>query len=92
MARGAETALYELPNERFDALPKSVVAFRQKTLSNFVATDAQRFEIAFADTSAPGSTQVVTVSGDRDDDGLDHAARADGGPVSRRASSPSSRV
>ena len=69
VARGAEKALYEIPNERFDALPKSVVAFRQRTLANFVATDAQRFEIAFADASAQGSSQVVTITGESDDAG-----------------------
>jgi hypothetical protein len=69
VARGAEKALYRVPNERFDALPKSVVAFRWRTLSNFVATDAQRFEISFADASAQGSSQAVTISGESSDAG-----------------------
>jgi hypothetical protein len=69
VARGAETSLYKIPNERFDALPKSVVAFRWKSLSKFVATDAQRFEISFADASAEGSSQVVTITGESSDAG-----------------------
>jgi hypothetical protein len=69
VARGAETALYKIATERFDALPKSVVAFRWKTLSNFVATDAQRFEISFADVSAKGSSQAVTITGENGDAG-----------------------
>ena len=67
--RGAESALYQIPNERFDKLPKTVVAFRFKSLANFVATDAQRFEISYADPSAQGATQVVTITGENSDAG-----------------------
>jgi hypothetical protein len=66
-ARGAETAVYRIPNERFDKLPKQVVAFRFRDLAKFVATDAQRFEISWADPSASGSSQVVTVTGTSSD-------------------------
>lgn len=69
VARGVEKNLYKIPNESFDALPKSAVAFRWKTLSNFVATDARRFEVSFSDASAQGSSQVVTVTGEHDDAG-----------------------
>ncbi|RIK99997.1 MAG: hypothetical protein DCC71_19515 [Proteobacteria bacterium] len=62
MARAAEPALYRIPTERFDTLPKRVVAFRFKELSRFVATDAQRFEISFSDP-AQQSSQVATVEG-----------------------------
>jgi len=67
--RGAESALYQIPNERFDKLPKTVVAFRFKSLGNFVATDAQRFEISYTDPSAQAATQVVTIKGENSDAG-----------------------
>jgi len=62
-ARGGDPFLYKLPNDRFDKLPKTVVAFRQKDLSTFVATDAQRFEISYADPNA-SSSQSVTIEGE----------------------------
>jgi len=67
VARGAETALYKVPNERFDKLPKTAVAFREKQLARFVATDAQRFEITYADpqsASDGASSQSVTIEGE----------------------------
>jgi hypothetical protein len=67
-ARGAESALYQIPNERFDKLPKTVVAFRSSR-SPSVATDAQRFEISYADPSAQNATQVVTITGENSDAG-----------------------
>jgi len=67
--RGAEASLYQIPNERFDKLPKTVVAFRWKSLANFVATDAQRFEILYTDSTAQGASQVVTITGDNSDAG-----------------------
>ncbi len=67
--RGAEASLYQIPNERFDKLPKTVAAFRWKSLANFVATDAQRFEITFSDSAAQGASQVVTITGENSDAG-----------------------
>ena len=67
--RGAEASLYQIPNERFDKLPKTVVAFRWKSLANFVATDAQRFEISYADPAAQGASRVVTITGENSDAG-----------------------
>jgi hypothetical protein len=67
--RGAEASLYQIPNERFDKLPKTVVAFRWKSLANFVATDAQRFEITYTDSAAQGASQVVTITGESSDAG-----------------------
>jgi hypothetical protein len=67
--RGAESSLYQIPNERFDKLPKTVVAFRWKSLANFVATDAQRFEITYTDSAAQGASQVVTITGESSDAG-----------------------
>jgi hypothetical protein len=61
--RSGDPFLYKLPNDRFDKLPKTVVAFRKKDLSHFVATDAQRFEITYADPNA-ASSQSVTISGE----------------------------
>ncbi len=69
VARGAEPSLYQLPNERFDKLPKTVVAFRWKSLASFVATDAQRFEILYSDSTAQGASQVVTITGENSDAG-----------------------
>ena len=69
VARGAESALYKIPNERFDKLPKTVAAFRWKSLANFVATDAQRFEITYSDSSAQGASQAVTITGENSDAG-----------------------
>jgi len=70
-ARGAERALYKIPNDRFDKLPKTVVAFRQKELAKFVATDAQRFELVFEDeaAAAKGQSAAVTLTGERKDTG-----------------------
>jgi hypothetical protein len=68
-ARGAEASLYQIPNERFDKLPKTVVAFRWKSLANFVATDAQRFEILYSDSAAHGASQAVTITGENSDAG-----------------------
>ena len=67
--RGAEASLYQIPNERFDKLPKTVAAFRWKSLANFVATDAQRFEISYADPAAQGASRVVTITGESSDAG-----------------------
>lgn len=70
VVRGAEASLYQVPDERYEKLPKSVVAFRYKTLASFVATDAQRFELSFTDPGAEGASQVVTVEGaSKDGDG-----------------------
>jgi hypothetical protein len=63
VVRGAEPALYQVPDERYEKLPKTVVAFRHKTLASFIATDAQRFELSFADPGAEGASQVVTIEG-----------------------------
>lgn len=62
-ARGAEPFVYKVPADRFDKLPRSVVAFRFKELARFVATDAQRFEITWSDPAA-ASSQSVTVTGE----------------------------
>ena len=67
VARGSEPALYQIPVDRFDKLPKTVVAFRQKTLSHFVATDAQRFEITYAEPGAQ-SSQTAKVEGEAQGD------------------------
>jgi hypothetical protein len=56
-----------VPDERYEKLPKGVVAFRHKTLASFIATDAQRFELSFADPGADGASQVVTIEGTSSD-------------------------
>jgi len=70
-ARGAERSIYKIPNDRFAKLPKTVVAFRQKELAKFAASDAQRFELVFDDESAAakGQSRAFTLTGDRKDAG-----------------------
>jgi hypothetical protein len=70
-ARGAERTIYKIPADRFDKLPKTVVAFREKQLAKFVASDAQRFELVFQDEAAAAGAQsrAVTVTGERHDAG-----------------------
>jgi len=67
VARGAEPELYKIPVERFDKLPKTVVAFRQKDLARFIATDARKFEITYSDPGA-ASSQSVTIEGESSGD------------------------
>lgn len=69
--KAAETALYKIPEDRFQKLPKKVEAFRFKQLSNYVASDAERFELIFPDPAAAsaGASEVVTITGTRSDAG-----------------------
>jgi len=69
LARGAEASLYRIGGDRFDALPRRVVDFRFKELTDFVAGDAVRFEIDFHDTGADGSSRVETLVGELGDGG-----------------------
>jgi hypothetical protein len=75
-ARGAEAALYEIPEERFQKLPKKLVAFRFKQLADFAPADATRFELVFADPEAKAESRVVTVTGERGDSGWTTAPEA----------------
>ena len=69
--RAAEPVLYEIPDDRFQKLPKTLDAFRFKQLSRFIASDAERFELIFPDPEAAeeGATRIVTITGERKDDG-----------------------
>lgn len=69
--KAAEPALYKIPVDRFEKLPKKVEAFRFKQLSQFVASDAERFELIFPDLAAArqGASEVVTITGTRTDEG-----------------------
>lgn len=67
--KAAEPALYEIPDDRFQKLPKTVNAFRFKQLSRYVASDAERFELIFPDPESEGATRIVTITGERNDDG-----------------------
>lgn len=71
--KAAEDALYQIPEDRFQKLPKRVDAFRFKQLSHYVASDAERFELVFGDpaTAPQGSTEVVTITGVRTEAGWD---------------------
>lgn len=69
--RAAETALYKIPEDRFQALPKRVDAFRFKQLARYVASDAARFELVFHDLAAAqgGASNAVTITGTRTEAG-----------------------
>jgi hypothetical protein len=67
--KAAEPALYKIPEDRFQKLPKQVDAFRFKQLAEFVASDAERFELVFHDTAAADATNVVTIVGKRTESG-----------------------
>lgn len=69
--RAAEPALYKIPEDRFQKLPKKVEAFRFKQLSSYVASDAERFELVFHDLEAAeqGASNVVTITGTRTEEG-----------------------
>lgn len=69
--KAAEDALYKIPEDRFQKLPKKVEAFRFKQLSSFVASDAERFELVFHDpeAAAGGASGAVTITGTRTDAG-----------------------
>jgi hypothetical protein len=71
--KAAEPQLYEIPEDRFQKLPKKVEAFRFKQLSNYVASDAERFELIFPDLAAAkeGASDVITITGTRTEDGWD---------------------
>jgi len=59
-ARGeVEGAVYELPAGRLADFPRSVDAYRDKTLARFIDTEARRFEIAFH-AESDGQSHVVT--------------------------------
>jgi len=73
--KAAESALYEIPEDRFQKLPKKVEAFRFKQLSSFVVSDAERFELVFPDLAAEkqGASDVVTITGTRTEQGWETA-------------------
>ena len=73
--KAAENALYKIPEDRFQKLPKRVEAFRFKQLSSFVASDAERFELIFHDpeAAAGGASGAVTITGTRTDAGWETA-------------------
>jgi len=73
--KAAEDALYHIPEDRFQKLPKRVDAFRFKQLAHFVASDAERFELVFRDPAAEeqGRTEVVKITGLRSEAGWDTA-------------------
>ncbi len=65
VARGAGGALYTIPEERLEELPRRVVAYRFKELASFPSGDAQRVEIAFHE---PGG-EVHTLEAERGEEG-----------------------
>ena len=64
--RGPDGTLYRIGADRLDDLPRTLAAYRWKTLSRFTASDAQRFEIDFAEGGAEHR-----VNGRRTDSGWD---------------------
>jgi hypothetical protein len=66
-ARGeVEGAVYELPAGRLADFPRSVDAYREKTLARFVESEARRFELAF---HGEGEAQSHVVGGQREGEG-----------------------
>ncbi len=64
LARGAEPGLYRLEEDRVGDLPVRVVAFRDKQVARFAASEAKRIEVLFA---AEGSS--VALIAERGEDG-----------------------
>jgi len=62
LARGAEPGLYRLEEDRVSDLPVTVVAYRDKQVARFTASDAQRVEILFS--SEGGSVSLVAERGE----------------------------
>lgn len=63
-ARGeVEGAVYEVPAGRLGDFPRSVDAYRDKTLARFVEGEVRRFELAF---HGEGDGQSHVVTGERD--------------------------
>jgi hypothetical protein len=59
-------ALYQIDADRLDDFPRSVAAYRFKTLADFDAADAVRFELVFP---ADGEAATLLVSGERGEKG-----------------------
>jgi hypothetical protein len=64
-ARGGEAALYRVAAERLEDFPRSVSAWRQRTLGDFASADARRIELAFH----PAGEAPVTITAERSDTG-----------------------
>lgn len=73
--KAAEPALFKIPEDRFQKLPKKLEAFRFKQLSGFAAADAERFELVFHDTAAAeaAASSAVTIGGTRTESGWETA-------------------
>lgn len=63
VVRGSESALYEIPSERLADFPRTVAAYRFKTLAEFVPSDARQLELAFYDPEA-GAHVVLAEHGE----------------------------
>jgi hypothetical protein len=73
-ARGqVEGAVYELPAGRLSDFPRSVDAYRDKSLARFVESEARRFELAF---HGEGAGESLVVTGTREGDGWTTAPEA----------------
>ena len=62
---GTSETVYQLAAGSLDDFPRSVDAFRKKTLSSYVPDEARRFELAF---HAEGAGASLLVTGTRDGD------------------------
>ncbi len=65
VARGAHDALYTIAEERFEDLPRRVVAYRFKELTRLAASDVERIELVFHDAAG----EVVSVTARREEEG-----------------------
>lgn len=64
VAKGRDGMLFAIAAERLDDWPREVVAYRDKTLSQFDVSEARTFELAFAADESP--TPEAAPAGQRD--------------------------
>ena len=75
VVRGRDGALYELASERLDDFPRTLVEYRDRTLSRFATADVSGFEMVFVHDepvgdAGPGSFRAsVTRASDGGDEG-----------------------
>jgi hypothetical protein len=65
LVRGAEHSLYKVPAGRIDDFPRSVNAYRFRTLSDFDSLDATRVELRFQPRAENRSVDAVEIEATR---------------------------
>jgi hypothetical protein len=64
----AAEILYSIPSERLQDLPRRLVAYRYKDLTEFAILDAQKLELAFG-SEAEAAQEAVVIVAQRGEDG-----------------------